>query len=289
MVLATLLWGGTFVVLRDSVAAFPPAPLVFARFAAASVVYALVLLALRGRPARPAPARAGLVAGALAGLLAAGGYLFQAVGLGATSAGSSAFLTCAGTLLAGVFAWPLLGQRPSALLGAGLALALAGSALLSLRAGFRLGQGELWTLLGAVLFALQILAIARATSGASPLIVAGVQSATIALVLAPWAGAALRAFAALGPAGRWRFAYLALAGSVIAPLLQIAAQRSLSPGRVGLLFALEPVFALGFAVSVGAERFVARWWWGAALILGAVLLVEAPAARAEASARRASG
>ena len=60
----------------------------------------------------------------------------------------------------------------------------------------------------------------------------------------------------------------------MAPLLQVVAQRTLPPGRIGLLFALEPVFALGFAISVGGERFVPRWWIGAALILSAVVLVE---------------
>ena len=45
-------------------------------------------------------------------------------------------------------------------------------------------------------------------------------------------------------------------------------------GRVGLLFALEPVFALLFALTLGGEHFDLRWWAGAALILGAVALVE---------------
>jgi drug/metabolite transporter (DMT)-like permease len=43
---------------------------------------------------------------------------------------------------------------------------------------------------------------------------------------------------------------------------------------MGLLFALEPVFALVFAVTLGAERFEARWWLGAGLILAAVVMVE---------------
>jgi drug/metabolite transporter (DMT)-like permease len=43
---------------------------------------------------------------------------------------------------------------------------------------------------------------------------------------------------------------------------------------MGLLFALEPVFALLFAVTLGAERFEPRWWLGAGLILGAVVMVE---------------
>jgi len=66
-----------------------------------------------------------------------GGYWLQAVGLRSTRAGTSAFLTCAGTLLAAFWAWPLLGQRPGLRLVAGIAIAMAGSALLSLRGGSR--------------------------------------------------------------------------------------------------------------------------------------------------------
>src|SRR6185503_15057902 len=130
----------------------------------------------------------------------------QAIGLEHTSAGSSAFLTFAGTSFAALFAWPLLGQEPGGRLLGGIGLALAGATLL-------------------------------------------------------------------------RVGYLVLAGSVIAPVLQVIAQRDLPAGRIGLLFTLEPLFALAFAVTLGGERFDARWWLGAALILAAVVGVEARPSR----------
>jgi len=278
MVAATLLWGGTFVAIRDTVSTIAPATLVCLRFAAAAVLFALIAAARRR-----VPARRDLLAGAVSGSLMLGGYFLQAEGLRDTSAGSSAFLTCAGTLLAAFFAWPLLRQRPSRVLVAGIALALAGSALLSLRSGLALGRGELLTLMGATLFALQVVALARLAPGADPIVLTGAQALLVAAALAPFAGDARAALASLGPAGAWRFAYLAVAGSTIAPLLQVLAQRALPAGRIGLLFALEPVFALLFALTVGAERFAGRWWLGAALILAGVVLVEG---RAAATTRR---
>lgn len=277
MVAATLLWGGTFVAIRDSVGAIPPATLVCGRFAVAAVLFAATLGVLRR-----APSRRDLFVGAGSGALMLGGYYFQAEGLRSTSAGSSAFLTCAGTLLAAFFAWPVLRQRPSRALVAGIGLAMAGSAMLSLREGLHLGRGELLTLLGAAIYALQVVVLGRFAAGADPIALTGAQAATVALALAPFARGASSTFAALGGDGWSRFAYLAVAGSTIAPLLQVIAQRRLPPGRVGLLFALEPVFALVFALTLGAERFAVRWWAGAALILIAVVLVEW---RAAASAR----
>ncbi len=164
-----------------------------------------------------------------------------------------------------------------------MALALAGAALLSTgpggRGGLRLGTGELWTLAGAAVFGLQVVVLARAAPRADPLVLSAVQALTVAAALLPFARGARAEYAALSAADGWRFAYLALAGSVVAPLLQVLAQRLLPAGRIALLFALEPVFALAFALSVGGERFVARWWLGAALILTGVVWVEWDAAR----------
>ena len=199
MVAATLLWGATFVLARDVLRTVGPIELVCTRFAAATVVFALVLLARRlarspGSPGTATAFAGGVVprvldssvaaafaGGAVSGVLGAGGYGFQAIGLTHTSAGSSAFLTCVGTVLAALFAWPLLGQRPGRALVFGMALALAGSLLLSSRLGLRVGVGELWTLAGAAVYALQIVAVARWAPRADALLLTGVQTGVVAL------------------------------------------------------------------------------------------------------------
>lgn len=269
MVLATLLWGGTFVAIRDSVRPLSPAALVFGRFSVAALLFWALLLVRRRLPRS-----IDLRVGAGSGLFMAGGYLFQAAGLQSTSAGSSAFLTCAGTLLAGLFAWPVLRQRPDRDMWTGLALALAGAALLSLDGTLRAGRGELVTLLGAALYAVQIVWIARHAGEIDPLALVTIQVTVVALIAAPFAGDVRGAYGTLRASDWIACAYLALAGSAVAPLLQIHAQRVLPAARIGLLFALEPVFALAFAVTLGAEQFRARWWVGAALILIAVVWVE---------------
>jgi drug/metabolite transporter (DMT)-like permease len=280
MVVATLLWGATFVIIRDSLATLSPAALVATRFTLAALLWGLVLAvrALAGVRVARAPARAAVAGGLVTAPLTAAGYLFQAIGLTDTSAGSSAFLTCAGTLLAGFLAWPLLGIRPPRVLVLGILLGAAGAALLGLRGDLRFGAGELWTLAGAITYALQIVVVARWIGRSSPEVLAAVQTAGTALLLLPFAPSPAR-LAALDPAAAAGLAYLALAGSFLAPWLQITAQRRIPPGRIGLLFALEPVFALAFALTLGGERFVVRWWIGAALILAAVLAVESRASR----------
>jgi len=269
---ATLLWGATFVVIRDTVAHVDPARLVFSRFAIAACVLAAVAMLAR----RPF-GRAAWLGGAVSGACAAAGFGLQAAGLRHTAAGTSAFLTALGSLFAGLFAWPLLRQRPGAALAAGIALATAGAALLTGVRALGNGPGELLTIAGAVAFGLQVVALARFAPGADPLALGAVQAAALAVCAAPFAGFAF-APALLAPELLARFAYLVVAGSLVAPLLQVLAQRTLSAGRTGLLLGLEPVFAAVFAVTLGAERPPVRWWAGAALILAAVALVESRAA-----------
>ncbi len=269
MVAATLVWGGTFVPIRDVVRVLPPQALVCGRFLVAAALFAAIALVRRRAP-RALDWRVGAGNGALM----AGSFYLQALGLRWTSAGSSAFLTCAGSLFAAFYAWLLLRERPRRSLFAGIALALAGSALMSLDQALRLGRGELITFAGATLYALQIVWIARHGDELDPLAVVGVQTATVAALTLPFAGSLPAALAALPGRERADFAYLAVMGSAVAPLLQVRAQQRLSAGRIGLLFALEPVFALLFALTLGGERFAPRWWAGAALILIAVAMVE---------------
>jgi len=278
MVLATALWGGTFVILRDSLVSLSPAPLVCVRFACAALLLGAIAAARRARFDRAA-----LRGGIFGGLAAAAGYACQATGLRTTSAGTSAFLTSAGTVFAGLLAWPLLGQRPTRELIAGIVLVVLGTALLANPGASGLGRGEAWTMAGSLAFALQVVVLARHAAAADPLALTTVQCATLALGIAPFAVAsgapAWAAFATATPATLARLAYLLCAGSIAAPLLQVAAQRVLPAGRVGLLFGLEPVFALVFAATLGGERFAPIWWLGAGAVLLGIAAVEVPAAR----------
>jgi drug/metabolite transporter (DMT)-like permease len=268
MVAATLLWGGTFVVTRDALDAVRPVSLIAGRFAVAGALLGLLVLLARRPVGRDA-----LWTGLASAPLVAAGYALQATGLTETSAGSSAFLTAAGTLTVAPLAWLFLGERPSRVVAWGLALALIGSALLSWRSGLRFGRAELITLAGAVAYAGSLVVVAARVQRVDPIALTALQSLGVAIVLLPFASVLPGPALLRGPVAP-RFLYLALAGSLAAPLLLVLAQRRLTSARIGILFALEPVFALTFALAFGAERFAARWWVGALIILSAVVLVE---------------
>ena len=268
---ATFIWGATFVVIRDTVAHVDPAALVLARFALAAPLLFVIALLTR----RPFT-RAAWLGGSLSGVVAALAFALQAKGLTVTPAGTSAFLTSLGSLFAGVFAWPLLGQRPRVALVAGMLVAGAGTWLLTGMHSLSLGAGEVVTIIGALAFGLQVVVLAKFSPRADPLALVAVQALALAVAVAPFGALRLdqaRVSRELMPG----LAYLVIGGSIVAPLLQVLAQRALSAGRTGLLLGFEPVFAALFALTLGAEHPPTAWWEGAVLILMAVWFVESRA------------
>ncbi len=120
-VLVPLLWGVQFVVIKLGLTAFPPLFFVGLRFAAV----AAILLPFVGRPTRRE------VIPMMAISVFFGGLNFSLffVGLGQGLASVSAVANQLSTPFTVLLAWPLLGERPSARVVIGVALAFGGVAL----------------------------------------------------------------------------------------------------------------------------------------------------------------
>ncbi len=74
-------------------------------------------------------------------------------------------------------------------------------------------------------------------------------------------------------------AFMAVGATLVAYLAQSWAQRVVSPTRTGLVFALEPMAAVGFGVLWLGETLGLRQGAGAAAILAGVVMGEAAASR----------
>jgi drug/metabolite transporter (DMT)-like permease len=68
--------------------------------------------------------------------------------------------------------------------------------------------------------------------------------------------------------------------SALAFLVQTWAQRRTSATRTALAFAMEPVFAAVFGITLAGDRLGALGWSGCAAIMGGILLAEPAAADA---------
>ena len=171
----TVIWGSTFVMVKDAVAAFPVFSFLALRFVFAALAllpFALLrggALRVRGRNRRSSLRAAGAsslarrrlsrrsIAPLLIGVAFFAGYAFQTTGLHLTTPAKAGFITGLSVVIVPVAAALWLRQVPPRAAWAGVALAIAGLALLSLEAGLRVSPGDLLVFCCALAFAAHIL------------------------------------------------------------------------------------------------------------------------------------
>jgi drug/metabolite transporter (DMT)-like permease len=196
------------------------------------------------------------------------------VGLQYTTAAKSGFITGLSVVIVPFAALLVLRQRPGRGAMAGVLLATAGLALLTLRGDLTLAYGDLITLGCAFAFALQIVFVGRFAPRSAAVNLTAAQLVTVAVASAACALIAERPTLHL-PAEVWAaVAFLALAGTAFALIVQSVAQRFTSATHTALIFTAEPVFALLFAVLLAGERLGERELLGCALMLAGMLVAE---------------
>src|SRR5689334_3892121 len=160
--LTTLIWGTTFILVKDSLLEIAPVRFLVLRFALSAVVLFVVSFLTRARLDR-ATWRGGLLA---AGPFAAV-FLFQTFGLLWASPATSAFITAMSVVLVPVFSVVFLKRRVGAWTWIGVFGAFVGLAALTIRGDWSMGPGELLTLGTAVGGAIHVLALERVSPGRS--------------------------------------------------------------------------------------------------------------------------
>ncbi len=272
LIAVTAVWGVTFVQVKDAVELYPLFAFLAVRFAIATAALA-VPAARRVRTL----GRGGAAAGTFLGLLLATGYVLQTAGLQRTTVSSTGFVTGMYVVLTPLIALVLLRSRITVAAWAGVALSTLGLALLS---GIHSGSavGDLLVLAGAAVYSLQIVLMERFAPRYDAI------AFTLVEMLAACVGLGVVAVARgdLGvPHGLTVWGALAVTGvfaSALAFLVQTWAQRRTSATRTALAFAMEPVFAALFGITLAGDRLGAIGWSGCAAIMAGILLAEPAAA-----------
>jgi drug/metabolite transporter (DMT)-like permease len=270
LVAATAIWGVSFVIVKQALAGASPLAFLALRFAIAAVVLA-PFTDLRTRFSR-----AELRAGGLLTLLLASGFAAQAVGLQYTTPARSAFIVALSSVLAPVVAFGILRQRPRWAVAVAVAIAGGGIYFLTGPDTGGLNRGDLLTLITAVVFGGQIVAVAELSRrhDARRLVWLQLAGTAVAAAVAALALEPVRVSASLAVVGA--LVFTGVGATALALVWQMDAQRHMSAARAALIFCLEPVFAaLASWVWLG-ERLSAGQWLGAGLILGGMVLAELP-------------
>lgn len=267
LLLITLIWGATFVIVKDALNDASPLAFIAVRFLAAGIL--LFALVARGRVDREA-----LVPGVVLGAFLGAGYLCQTTGLVYTTASKSAFITGFSVILVPVIV-VFRGSRLRAAAAAGALLGLGGLYCLVMPAGPEgVNRGDVLTLIASVSFAFHIVLVGHYTRRVSFLHLVPVQVLAvglIALLASPWAfQVALRWTPRLVLA----LAITSILATGLAFTVQNWAQQYTAPAHTALIFALEPLFAAVVSRLVSGERLGGRVLLGSALVLSGMLVSE---------------
>ena len=280
----SLIWGATFVMVKDALADISVFVYIAIRFGLA----ALAMGVLFWRSVRSLNLQA-VWAGGQIGFFMLGGYIFQTAGLKYTTPSKAAFITGCSVVLVPLLLALFGLRRITGWIWAGAVAALAGLYFLTVppEGLGALNRGDPLVFLCAVMFGLHIIFVGRHIERHSVGALSFVQVATTAMLSA--------AFLPVFSLTHWELAKLHWTGSLIVAILvtaigstvigfsfQVWAQQYASPSHTAILVSLEPVFAAITSLALGREHFGPRMIAGATLVFLGILLAElkgpAPAA-----------
>jgi drug/metabolite transporter (DMT)-like permease len=236
------------------------------------------------------PSRREIAVGILLGALNCLGNIFQVWGLASTSPALSGFFTSLSSLWVPILAFVWLRLPVARATWIGMALGVAGLAILGINpdTSWGLGFGDGLTVLSSFAFASFILALDRLgrtvnSSHLTLVLIAatGLPTLFLAVGLTVWQGNLAPWLIWLGeilrqPAVVRDVLLLTLLSTMVATHLMSTYQPRMAASRAALIYLLEPVFAAALSIVVGHDSVTGRLLLGGALILRGNALVELP-------------
>ncbi len=272
LVLATVIWGSSFFMMKNTLDNIGAFYLLAIRFTIASALLALIFL-----PKLKLINKEYLLGGALFGLLLTLAYVLQTIGLRYTTPGKNAFLTAVYCLLVPFLYWGISGKKPDAYNITAAVVCVAGIGLVSINPSTEamFNRGDLLTLAGGFMYACHIVAVKKIGADKDIILLTILQFVFSAIFC--WIGGALfEEFpSSLGAGTKVSLMYLGVMCTAAALLLQNVGQKYTPPSTAALLLSLEAVFGVIFSVIFADEPLSAQLVFGFILIFSALVISEA--------------
>ncbi len=273
----TLVWGSSFIIMKNISADIPAYAYLTLRFAVAGLVMFLIFNKHLKNITKKT-----LWSGILVGFTIYCGMILQVIGLKTTSASNSAFITGLNVVMVPIISATLLKKKPP--LNAVIGVVLATFGLFALK-GFT-GQwriGDTLTLLCAVCFAFQIIFIDKYAQDVHIYQFATVQMFAAAIfcgltwiLMGTWGNPEPIVFSR---EVILTVLYTGVLGTAFAYGVQTVAQKYTTPTRTALLLTFEPVFGALFALIVPnaqgvTETLTIQTFLGCLLIFSGMVVTE---------------
>lgn len=262
LLITTLIWGASFVIVKVSVESIPPLTFIAARF-----VIALAILVVASQRELKENWRSHLLPSLLLGSFLVVGFAFQVWGLQRTSAANAGFITGLSVVLVGLLDVTVNKRFPAVYTLTGFISALAGLLILSLNLNLTFAYGDLLILVCAIAFGLHVFFTDKYAKKMNTKVLTMEQITFVAFVTAFGAVFTERLNFAVSTFAVFGLVYSGVLGTAGAYFLQTWGQKYAHATYSAIVLSLEPVFAAIFAAILLAEPVTIRLVVGGALIV----------------------
>ncbi len=280
----TLIWGATFVIIKNALKDVSPMVFISIRFSFAG----LLLLPFIFKIFRNVDKKV-LASGLFLGVMYFLGFSTQTIGLRYTSATKSAFITGTFILFTPVFQFLFEKKKPSLINILGVIFVLAGLIFLSSKGnsffdvfheiGSNFNVGDFFTLLCAIFFAMYLVYL-DIVSKKYPFMqlvflqisVTGVLGVLTALTLS--VTHIETSYFSLNSNIVFAILYTSILATILNSILQTKYQKTVTPTKAGIIFSFEPIFSAIFAFSIIGEKISSFGFLGCILIFTGLIVTE---------------
>jgi drug/metabolite transporter (DMT)-like permease len=260
----TLIWGGTFALIKNALTDISPSLFIGLRFGIAALIFLpFVYSHLKKTNVKT------IFAGVILGSFYFSGFATQTIGLNLTTATKSGFITGTFVIFIPILQLIIEKRKPKLVNIIGVALVLAGLIMLSSKGsnvfefikqlGSDFNLGDLLTLICALLFAFQVVYVDIFTKKYDYLPMVFIQ-----LLITGLGGFILTYLFSVASIEQIKFTlnfsvvgaiiYTSIFASIIATIIQLKFQKTVSPTKAGIIYSIEPIFAAVFAYFLLSEK-----------------------------------
>ncbi|UOD34495.1 EamA family transporter [Deferribacteraceae bacterium V6Fe1] len=270
LLLIALIWGSTFIIVKESIEKVEPSLFISYRFLIASLIL-LPFLIIKKDKVNKDSVLAGLFIGAVLFTV----FYFQTFALKYITASVTGFLTGIYTLFVPILSYVFLRKKPYPTSIVAVFLSTIGLYLISFQNTLNFGVGEVFALINAFGIAVHIILTDYYSKKYDTTVLTAIQIMVVtflSIIFTYASGIDIK----IKPEKDIIFA-LILTGflaTVVAFFIQTAMQKYTTPTKAAILFTLEPVSSAIFGYLIGKEILTFNQYIGASIIIIAMLVSE---------------
>ncbi len=269
LILVTIVWGSTFLIVKETVASVNEYLIVFIR---SVLAFGAMFIFQLFKDRKKLFNKKAFVYGSILGVLLAISYASQTIGLKYTSTGHSAFITSSAVIIVPFLLFFFYKSKLFRIDIFAVAIVFAGLFLLTYDFDTAINPGDLITIITAATYAIHVVLAGRYVKKSETLSIITYQFfAASAVSLIAWLATDHSSIEMSIKAGL-SLLYLGLIGTLFCYFITVWIQKYVSSLKVVIIFSLEPVFAAIFGYFIIHEILNTKELIGASLILAGVII-----------------